>query len=157
MANIQNILGGAWLLGTGLYTICKTFYPELRTKGDNLLKGTTDQDTRFRINFFGYEKYFGKDNRRWKIYGKVAPAGYFFNGLALVTGGLALMFWPMIAAAELQSYAIAVIAAVVLGSVVAAFNLREPLEPSDLPKERIGDPMDDSTEESNSDDFNRVL
>jgi hypothetical protein len=145
MVNLENLIGGAWLLGAGLYTICKTFYPELRSKGDNLIASTTDQDTRFRISFLGYEKYFGKDKRRWKIYGKVAPAGYFFNGLALAIGGLALMFWPMIAAAELQSYAIAVIAAVVLGSVVAAFNLREPLEPSDLPKERIGDPMDDDT------------
>jgi hypothetical protein len=136
--------------------MAKTFYPELRSKGDNLIASTTDQDTRFRLNIFGYEKYFGKDKRRWKVYGKIAPAGYMFSGLALVIGGLALMFWLMIEAAGLQRYAFAVIAAVVLGSLVAAFNLREPLETSDLPKERIGDPMDDS-EETDSDDFNRVV
>jgi hypothetical protein len=154
--NFMNILIGGCVVGQGLYVAAKTFFPELRSKGDNFIRSTTDQDTRFRLNVFGYEKAFGKDKRQWKVWGKMVPAGYFVQGMTLVVCGLFVMLWDLIEGAGLQSYAFAVLAAVILGSIVASFNLREPLEPSDLPKDRIGDPMDEPTE-TNADDFNRTL
>lgn len=155
--NLENILIGGWVLGQGLYVAAKFFFPELRSKGDNFIASTSEPDTRLRLNVFGYEKYFGKDKRQWKVWGKMVPAGYLVQGLTLVVCGLIVMLWQKVEQVELQSYAIAVIAALILGSAVAAWNLREPLEPSDLPKESIGDPMDDPAKTEAADDFNRGL
>jgi hypothetical protein len=154
--DFTNILFGAWFVGHGLYIMAKTFVPELRVRGDNFIKTTADPDTRISVNFFGFQKYFGKDKRRWKVVGKMTPMGYFITGLMMVIFGLVFLFWHLIEGTDLQWYAIAAIFGCVLGFIVSMPNLREPLEPSDLPlaKESTRDPMDDPT---NGDDFNRMM